>query len=75
VVTAVGSLLHEFQIEETNGNEWNVLGHGGHGDMATETSMILGLGGVVWPYQLDVSGVVVVWSDWVAWVVHRISTQ
>jgi hypothetical protein len=28
---AVGSLLHEFRIEETNGNKWNVLGHGGHG--------------------------------------------
>jgi hypothetical protein len=31
VATAVGSFLCEFWIEETNGNEWNVLGHGGHG--------------------------------------------
>jgi hypothetical protein len=26
----VGSLLHEFQIEEKHGNEWNVMGHGGY---------------------------------------------
>jgi hypothetical protein len=30
----VESLVHEFQIEETNGNEWNVLGHGVTRDMA-----------------------------------------
>jgi hypothetical protein len=52
---AVGSLLCEFRIEETNGMYWVM---GVTGDMATKTSVIFGSGGAVRPDQLGAPGAV-----------------
>jgi hypothetical protein len=57
---AVGSLLREFRIEETNGMYWVM---GVTGDMATETSVIFGSGGVVRSNRLGAPGAVLVWSN------------
>jgi hypothetical protein len=56
----VGSLLREFWTEETNGNEWNVLGHGRHRGYSHRNVSDFGSGGVIRSDQL---GAVLVWSD------------
>jgi hypothetical protein len=55
-----------------NGMYWVM---GVTGDLATEMSVIFGLGGVVQPDQLGALGAVLVQSDWVVWVLCRISTN
>jgi hypothetical protein len=56
----------------TNGMYW-VMGVTRH--MATETSEIFGSGGAVRPDRLGAPSAVLVWSDWVVWVLWRIGTN
>jgi hypothetical protein len=51
------------------------IGSWGHEGYGHRTSVIFGSGGAVQPDRLGAHGAVLVWSDWVVWVLRMISTN